>query len=81
MRAIFWKELSDHFGRRRFGLMLGLVLVGAAWAMFIDKDAIVQGGGTGAFYLDIFTSTFGLDNCRSRSCRSSVSSAPSSASR
>lgn len=60
MRAIFWKELSDHFGRRRFGLMLGLVLVGTVWAMFIDKDAIVQGGGTGAFYLDVFTTTQGV---------------------
>ena len=59
MRAIFWKELSDHFGRKRFNLMIGLVLVGVAWATFVDKDAVVT-GGTGSFYLDLFTTTFGV---------------------
>ncbi len=59
MRAIFWKELSDHFGKKRFNLMLGLVLVGVAWAAFIDKDAVVS-GGTGSFYLDLFTTTDGV---------------------
>ena len=48
MRAIFWKELSDHFGRKRFNLMMGLVLVGVAWATFVDKSAVVT-GGTGSF--------------------------------
>lgn len=59
MRAIFWKELSDHFGRKRFNLMMGLVLVGVAWATFVDKSAVVT-GGTGSFYLDLFTTTFGV---------------------
>jgi ABC-2 type transport system permease protein len=59
VRAIFWKELGDHFGKRRFNLMLGLVLVGVLWAMFVDKDAMVT-GGTGSFYLDLFTTTFGV---------------------
>ena len=59
MRAIFWKELSDHFGKRRFNLMLGLVFVGVAWAAFVDKDAVII-GGTGSFYLDLFTTTAGV---------------------
>lgn len=59
MRAIFWKELGDHFGKRRFNLMLGLVLVGVVWAMFVDKEAMVT-RGTGAFYLDLFTTTEGV---------------------
>jgi ABC-2 type transport system permease protein len=59
VRAIFWKELGDHFGKRRFNLMLGLVLVGVLWAMFVDKEAVVT-GGTGSFYLDLFTTTFGV---------------------
>lgn len=59
MRAIFWKELSDHFGKRRFNLMLGLVLVGVLWATFVDTEAMVR-AGTGSFYLDLFTTTLGV---------------------
>ena len=32
MSAIFWKELADHFGRRRFILTLSLILFGVLWA-------------------------------------------------
>ena len=59
MRAIFWKEMADHFGRRRFILILGLIGLGAVWATFIDKDEVIR-GGTGSFYLDIFTTTSGV---------------------
>ena len=59
MRAIYWKELRDHFGRRRFNLMLGLVLVGIVWAAFIHKNVVIT-QGTGAFYLDVFTTTSGV---------------------
>ena len=59
MRAIFWKELTDHFGRRRFILVLGLIALGIVWATFIDKDEVIQ-SGTGFFYLDIFTTTSGV---------------------
>ena len=54
MLAIYFKEIRDHFARRRFGLMLGLVLVAAVWGIFIDKNAVVA-QGTGSFYLDVFT--------------------------
>ena len=59
MRAIFWKELSDHFGRRRFILVLGLFALGIVWATFLDKDEVIR-NGTGFFYLDIFTTTSGV---------------------
>ena len=59
MRAIFWKEIGDHFGRRRFGLLLGLVVLGAVWGSVIDLDEVAT-GGTGFFFLDVFTTTLGL---------------------
>jgi ABC-2 type transport system permease protein len=55
MRAIYWKELADHFGRRRFSLLLGMVLLGVAWGSFIDMDRLII-TGAGFFFLDIFTS-------------------------
>ena len=59
MLAIFWKETADHFGRRRSAMLLGLVMVGVVWGAFVDKTAIIT-GGTGFFYLDIFTTTSGV---------------------
>jgi ABC-2 type transport system permease protein len=59
VRAIYWKELGDHFGRRRFTLLLGLVALGAVWGTFIDKDLMIV-SGTGFFYLDVFTTTAGV---------------------
>lgn len=41
MRAIFWKELADHFGRRRFLLVLGLVVLGIAWGIFITVTELL----------------------------------------
>ena len=55
MRAIFWKEMADHFGRRRFVLLFGLVVMGAVWGVLLDLDAIVR-SGDGFFFLDMFTS-------------------------
>jgi len=57
--AIFWKETADHFGRRRSAMLLGLVMVGVVWGAFVDKTAVIT-GGTGFFYLDIFTTTSGV---------------------
>jgi len=59
MLAIFWKEAADHFGRRRSAMLFGLVMVGVIWGAFVDKSAIIT-GGTGFFYLDIFTTTSGV---------------------
>ena len=35
MIPVFWKELSDHFGRRRFVILLGLILFASTWAGFV----------------------------------------------
>lgn len=62
MSAVYWKELADHFGRRRFLLLLGLVAIGLLWGVYITVRAVEGGTGTtGKFlFLDIFTSTAGL---------------------
>ena len=55
MWAVFWKELADHFGRRRFVLLLVTVLLGVVWGSFIDVDRLIA-TGTGFFFLDVFLS-------------------------
>jgi ABC-2 type transport system permease protein len=59
MRAIYWKEMADHFGRKRFLLLLGIVVLGILWGTFIDMKTLVV-SGTGFFFLDVFTTTQGL---------------------
>ena len=54
MRAIFWKEMADHFGRRRFVLLFGLVVMGALWGVLVDTGQLVR-QGDGFFFLDLFT--------------------------
>ncbi|MBM3939752.1 MAG: ABC transporter [SAR202 cluster bacterium] len=62
MNAIYWKELADHFGRRRFLLLLGLVAIGTLWGVYVTTQAVQ--GGTGSLdqflFLDIFTSGSGV---------------------
>ena len=55
MWAVFWKELADHFGRRRFVLLLVTVLLGVVWGSFIDVDRLIA-TGAGFFFLDVFLS-------------------------
>ena len=35
MIAIFWKEMADHFGRRRFVFLLALVFLAIIWALSV----------------------------------------------
>jgi ABC-2 type transport system permease protein len=35
MSAVFWKELADHLGRRRFLLTLSLLALGLVWGTFV----------------------------------------------
>ena len=44
MKALFWKELADHFGRRRFVLLLGLVGIGLLWGSFVDVSRLIDEG-------------------------------------
>lgn len=59
MRAIFWKEMADHFGRRRFVLLFGLVVMGTLWGVLVDAGQLVR-GGDGFFFLDLFTTNIGI---------------------
>ena len=59
MTALFWKELADHFGRRRFALLLGLVALGLLWGAFVDLAALARQGRQ-FFFLDVFTSASGV---------------------
>jgi ABC-2 type transport system permease protein len=59
MLAIFRKELSDHFGRKRFLLLYGLVAWGLIWGAVIDVDQLLL-AGNGFFFLDIFTTNRGV---------------------
>ena len=62
MTAIFWKEMADHLGRRRFLLTFLLILFGFLWGMFILFRE-VQGSGvsTGEFlFLSLFTNSSGV---------------------
>ncbi len=59
MRALFWKEMADHFGKRRFTLLLGLVGIGVLWGAFVDLEALVRQGRE-FFFLDVFTTTSGV---------------------
>ena len=59
MTALFWKELADHFGRRRFTLLLGLVALGLVWGAFVDLAQLASQGRQ-FFFLDVFTSTAGV---------------------
>ena len=57
MNAIFWKEMADHFGRRRFGLLFGLILIGVIWGTFIMTQE-VKGSSQDPdafFFLEVFT--------------------------
>ncbi len=59
MSALFWKELADHFGRRRFTLLLGLVALGLVWGAFVDLGQLASTGRQ-FFFLDVFTTTAGV---------------------
>ena len=51
MRAIFWKELGDHFGRRRFILLLGMVVLGSVWGLSVMVREIQEGSSSTSEFL------------------------------
>ena len=59
MKALLWKELADHFGRRRFILLLGLVSIGLLWGVFVDVSKLIDQGRTFIF-LEVFATNAGV---------------------
>ena len=59
MKALFWKELADHFGRRRFVLLLGLVGIGLLWGSFVDVSRLID-EGRAFIFLDVFSTSTGV---------------------
>ncbi len=57
MTVVFWKELADHFGSRRFILFLFLILVVAGAAVYLAEQAMGKSPDqAGAFaFLNLFT--------------------------
>ena len=51
MRAIFWKELADHFGRRRFILLMGMVVLGSIWGLSVMLREVQEGSRSTSDFL------------------------------
>ena len=62
MRAIFWKEMGDYFGRRRFLLLLAMVILGGLWGLFVMLREVQQGAAsTDEFlFLQVFYQSSGV---------------------
>ena len=62
MSAIFWKEMADHFGRRRFGLLFALIVIGIFWGTFaLVREVDGSSVSVDSFlFLQIFTSSTGV---------------------
>ena len=46
MSAIFWKEMADHFGRRRFVFLLTLVCLAIIWALSVIFSTVQDAAST-----------------------------------
>ena len=62
MVAVFWKEMADHLGRRRFVFLLALVVLGFLWGLTIMLREVEGGQGSvdEFLYLRIFTAGSGV---------------------
>ena len=62
MTAVFWKELADHFGRRRFFILLGLIIFASVWAAFVAVRSLRDAAGavpSDLVFLQLFTGSSG----------------------
>jgi ABC-2 type transport system permease protein len=62
MRAIFWKELADHFGRRRFALLVAMVVMGGLWGLSIMLREVQVGASSADefLFLQVFHRSSGV---------------------
>ena len=61
MHVVFWKELADHFGSKRFIIFFFLILLVAGASVYLAGQGLRQNPeGTGSFvFLRLFTSSSG----------------------
>ena len=61
MRTVFWKELADHFGSKRFIIFLFLIVIVAGASVYLAGQSLGENPEqTGSFvFLKLFTSTSG----------------------
>ena len=63
MSAVFWKEVSDHLGRRRFVIFVGIIVIASAWAGYVAVRSIRGVAGDlppELVFLQMFTSESGV---------------------
>ena len=59
MVAIFWKEMADHFGRRRFVFLLALVFLAIIWALSVIFGTVEKAASSREefLFLKVFSSS------------------------
>ena len=59
MVAIFWKEMADHFGRRRFVFLLALVFLAIIWALSVIFGTVEKAASSREefLFLRVFSSS------------------------
>ena len=63
MASVFYKELADHFGRRRFTIFAGMIVFAGLWAGYVAYRTIRGAAGdlpADLIFLNMFTSSSGL---------------------
>lgn len=64
MLAVFWKEVSDHMGSRRFLILFAIIGLSGLWATYVAAQSIrselAQIPDSRFVFLQIFTSSSGL---------------------
>lgn len=59
MRAVFWKELADHLGSRRFVIFFFLILILGGASAYLGIQALETSGESQYVYLSLFTRSSG----------------------
>ncbi|MEK7848793.1 MAG: ABC transporter permease subunit [Chloroflexota bacterium] len=63
MGAVFWKELNDYLGSRRFVVLLAIIALSGLWAVYVAAQTIrsdVENAPTEFVFLRLFTTGSGL---------------------
>jgi len=64
LRAVFWKELSDHMGSRRFLILFAIIGLAGLWATYVAAQSIrgelAQSPESRFVFLQVFTASSGL---------------------